>query len=189
MTAFNAFQSRHMTSWWLLCSELLWRVTTFWRLKIIFRRLFDDSVKMFDLSDDFATVTESLYDDLETTLWQASMKGQLYNNFTTALHILIWRPCDHAVSCDYTVTTLHTENKRSPICRHRWHPNLLRWQLTMPPVIPMLSSWRSFAFSENISCRPHDDSLKKRVTTILLKVCIKQLYRYMSRFHVHTWSQ
>ena len=57
---------------------------------------------MFDLSDDFATVTESLYDDLETTLWQASMKGQLYNNSMTALQILIWRPCDHAVSYDYT---------------------------------------------------------------------------------------
>ena len=129
MTTFNAFQSRHMTSWWLLCNELLWLVTTFWRLKIIFRRLFDDSVKMFNLSDDFATVTESLYDDLETTLWQASMKGQLYNNSMTALQIFIWRPCDHAVSCDYTVTTLDAENKRSPIsswqiCRHRWHRNL-----------------------------------------------------------------
>ena len=66
---------------------------------------------MFDLSDDFATVTESLYDDLETTLWQASMKGQLYNNSMTALQILIWRPCDHAVSYDYTVTTIDTENK------------------------------------------------------------------------------
>ena len=102
-----------------------WRLSDGW--KIIFRRLVDDSVKMFDLSDDFVTVTESLYDDLETTLWQASMKGQLYNNFMTALHILIWRPCDHAVSCDYTVTTLDTGNKRSPIwqiCRHRWHRNL-----------------------------------------------------------------
>ena len=82
---------------------------------------------MFDLSDDFATVTESLYDDLETTLRQASMKGQLYNNAMTALQILIWRPCDHAVSCDYTVTTIDAENKRSPIwqiCRHRWHRNL-----------------------------------------------------------------
>ena len=148
------------------CDE--WQLSDGW--KIIFRRLVDDSVKMFDLSDDFATVTESLYDDLETTLWQASMKGQLYNNSMTALHILIWRPCDHAVSCDYTVTTLDTENKRSPIwqiCRHKWHPNLSWWQLTMPLMMPMLSSQRSFAFSENISCRPHDDSLKK-VTTILL---------------------
>ena len=105
------------------CDE--WQLFDGW--KIIFRRLFDDSVKMFDLSDDFATVTESLYDDLETTLWQASMKGQLYNNSMTALQILIWRPCDHAVSCDYTVTTLDAENKRSPIwqiCRHRWHRNL-----------------------------------------------------------------
>ena len=95
--------------------------------KIIFKPLVDDSVKMFDLSDDFTTVTESLYDDLETTLWQASMKGQLYNNSMTALQILILRPCDHAVSCDYTVTTLNTENKRSPIwqiCPHRWHRNL-----------------------------------------------------------------
>ena len=40
---------------------------------------------MFDVSDDFVTVTESLYDDLETTLWQAFMKGQLYNNSMTAL--------------------------------------------------------------------------------------------------------
>ena len=107
----------------------------------------------------------------------------------TALQILIWRPCDHAVSCDYTVTTLDAENKRSPtwrICRHRWHRNLSSW-LTMPPVT-ILSSWRSFAFSENTSRQLHDDSLKK-VTTILLKMCIKQLHRYMSRFHVHTWSQ
>ena len=93
------------------CDE--WQLFDGW--KIIFRRLVDDSVKMFDLSDDFATVTESLYDDLETTLWQASMKGQLYNNSMTALQILIWRPCDHAVPCDYTVTTLDSENKRSPI--------------------------------------------------------------------------
>ena len=64
-----------------------WQLFDGW--KIIFRRLVDDSVKMFDLSDDFATVTESLYDDLETTLWQASMKGQLYNNSMTALQILI----------------------------------------------------------------------------------------------------
>ena len=95
--------------------------------KIIFRRLVDDSVKMFDLSDDFSTVTESLYDDLKTTLWQASMKGKLYNNSMTALQILIWRPCDHAVSCDYTVTTLDAENKRSPIsqiCPYMWHRNL-----------------------------------------------------------------
>ena len=95
--------------------------------KIIFRPLVDDSVKMFDISDEFATVTKSLYDDLETTLWQAFMKGQLYNNSMTALQILIWRPCDHAVPCDYTVTILDTENKRSPIwqiCRHRWHRNL-----------------------------------------------------------------
>ena len=93
------------------CDE--WQLSDGW--KIIFRRLVDDSVKMFDLSDDFATVTGPLYDDLETTLWQASMKGQLYNNPMTALQILIWRPCDHAVSCDYTATTLDTENKRSPI--------------------------------------------------------------------------
>ena len=105
------------------CDE--WQLSGGW--KIIIRRLVDNSVKMFDLSDDFATVTESLYDDLETTLWQASMKGQLYKNSMTALQILIWRPCDHAVSCDYTVTILDTENKRSPnwqICRHRWHRNL-----------------------------------------------------------------
>ena len=105
------------------CDE--WQLFDGW--KIIFRRLVDDSVKMFDLSDDFATVTESLYDDLETTLRQTSMKGQLYNNSMTALQILIWRPCDHAVSYDYTVTTLDAENKRSPIwqiCRHRWHRNL-----------------------------------------------------------------
>ena len=105
------------------CDE--WQLFDGW--KIIFRRLVDDSVKMFDLSDDFATVTESLYDDLKTTLRQASMKGQLYNNSMTALQIIIWRPCDHVVSCDYTVTTLGTENKRSPIwqiCRHRWHRNL-----------------------------------------------------------------
>ena len=127
VTTFNAFQSRHMTPWWLLCNELLWRVTTFWRMKIIFRRLVDDSVKMFYPSDDFATITESLYDDLETTLWQASTKGQLYNNSMTALQILIWRPCDHAVSCDYTVTTLDTESKILSTwqhCRHRWHRNL-----------------------------------------------------------------
>ena len=105
------------------CDE--WQLLDGW--KIIFRRLVDDPVKMFDLSDDFATVKESLYDDLETTLRQASMKGQLYNNSMTALQILIWRPCDHAVSCDYTVTTLDVENKRSPIWqifRHRWHRNL-----------------------------------------------------------------
>ena len=56
------------------CDE--WQLFDGW--KIIFRRLVDDSVKMFDINDDFATVTESLYDDLETTLWQAFMKGQLY---------------------------------------------------------------------------------------------------------------
>ena len=152
------------------CDE--WQLFDGW--KIIFRRLVDDSVKMFDLSDDFTTVTESLYDDLETTLWQAFIKGQLYNNSMTAQQILNWRPCDYAVSCDYAVTTLNTENKRSPIwqnCRHRWHRNLSLSQLTMPPVMTMLSSWRYFAFSENISCRTHDDSLKK-LTTILLKVCI-----------------
>ena len=105
------------------CDE--WQLFDGW--KIIFGRLVDASVKMFDQSDDFATVTESLYDDLETTLRQASMKGQLYNNSMTALQILIRRPCDHAVSCDYTGTTLGAENKRSPIwqiCRHRWHRNL-----------------------------------------------------------------
>ena len=193
-------------SWqlWMRSGAVIWHpgdyfVTSYcdeWQLfdgwKIIFRRLVDDSVKMFDISDDFVTVTESLYNDLETTLWQASMKGQLYNNSMTALQILIWRPCDHAVSCDYTVTTLDTENKRSPIwqiCRHRWHRQLSLWQLTMPPVMTMLSSWRYFAFSENISCRCHEDSLKKKVASLLLKVCIKQLHRYISRFHVHTWSQ
>ena len=111
------------------CDE--WQLFDGW--KIIFRRLVDDSVKMFDLSDDFATVTESLYDDLQTTLWQASVKGQLYNNSMTCIQILIWRPCDHAVSCDYTVTTLDTENKRSPIwqiCRHRWHCNLSTYNVT-----------------------------------------------------------
>ena len=105
------------------CDE--WQLFDGW--KIFIRRLVDDSVKMVDLSDDYATVTELLYDDLETTLWQASMKRQLYNSSMTALQILIWRPCDHAVSCDYTVTPLDIENKRSPIwqiCRHRWHRNL-----------------------------------------------------------------
>ena len=109
-----------MTSY---CDE--WQLFDGW--KIIFRRLVDDSVKMFDLSDYFATVTESLFDDLETTLWQASMKERLYNNSMTALPILIWRPCDHAVSSDYTVTTLDNENKICPIwqiCRHRRHHNL-----------------------------------------------------------------
>ena len=105
------------------CDE--WQLFDGW--KIIFRRLVDDSVKMFYPSDDFATITESLYDDLETTLWQASTNGQLYNNSVTALQILIWRPCDHAVSCDYTVTTLDTESKILSTwqhCRHRWHRNL-----------------------------------------------------------------
>ena len=76
------------------CDE--WQLFDGW--KIIFRRLVDDSVKMFYPSDDFATITESLYDDLDTTLWQASTKEQLYNNSMTVLQILIWQPCDHATT-------------------------------------------------------------------------------------------
>ena len=75
------------------CDE--WQLFDGW--KIIFRRLVDDSVKMFYPSDDFATITESLYDDLETTLWQASTKGQLYNN-------TLWQP--YKSSYDDLVTML-----------------------------------------------------------------------------------
>ena len=171
-TTFNAFQSRHLTAWWLLCSEFLVTIDNFVTtekssLDDLLTILWRYSIK----SDNFASVIESFYDDLETTLGQVSVKGQRYNNSKTTLQIIIGRPFDHTVTCDYTITTQNIENIRKSIwqiCSHWWHRNLPLRQLTVPPVMTMLSNWQYFAFSENVA---------------------KQLYGYMSCFHVHTWSQ
>ena len=99
-------------------------------------------------SNDFVTVAEPLYDDLETSLWQASVKVQLYKNFMASPQILIWRIGEHTVSRDSTMTTLYTENTRSPICVTG---GTIKRQLTVPSVMTMLSNWRSVV---------HDDVMK-----------------------------
>ena len=74
------------------CDE--WQLFDGW--KSIFRRLVDDSVKMFYPSDDFATITESLYDDLETnfvtSIYEGTTIQQLYDSPTNPHMTTLW-PC------------------------------------------------------------------------------------------------
>ena len=159
-----------------------WQLCDGW--KIVFRQLVDDSVKIFDqkwqLCDSYRVVLWWLRDYFVTSICEGTTIQQLYDN----LQIITWRPYDHTVSCNYTMTTLNIENKRSSIwqiCRHWRHHNLPLRQLTVPPVMTMLSNWPTL-FSVKMSHNAIMASLWwlviKVASHITESICIEQLHGY-----------